>query len=230
MTTQEAAETRLPAVTLLQAGGRFALRISFALLAVIYAAAAFVPPAIFGTRAPAFGDAVEQLYLGLMFEGGFLMFQGTLTDIATRLKKRPPIWAVLLIGVVLLPFSVGTMDVLRVAYQSGAVVLIPLLVSLVDRFMVMWHMPDRTRVEKMAARALIGNRILTGLILGGLLTVVVLADWWPSETVSPFLVAGAVYFAIAAYDEWRVRQPRFAEKPRTLFRYDVLGIDYFAPL
>lgn len=188
MTTQEAAETRLPAVTLLQAGGRFALRLSFALLAVIYAVAACIPPAVFGTRAPAFGDAIEQLYLGLMFEGGFLMFQGTLIDIATRLKKRPPIWAVLLIGVVLLPFSTGAMDVLRIAWQSGSVVLVPLLVSLVDRFMVMWYMPDRTRVEKMGARALIGNRILTALILGGLMCAVVLPGWWPSEQVSPFLV------------------------------------------
>lgn len=217
-------------MTLLQDGGRLVLRFSFALLALIYAAAAFVPPAMFGTRAPAFGAAVEQLYLGLMFEGGFLMFQATLIDIATRLEKRPPLWAVLLIGAVLLPLSVGAMDVLRFAYDSGTVVLIPLLVSVVDRSMVMWHMPDRTRVEKIAARALIGNRIVTGLVLGGLLAVVVLADWWPSDNVSPFLVAGASYFAIAAYDEWRVRQPRFAERPRTLFRYDVLGIDYFAPL
>lgn len=230
MPTRDAAESRLPAIAMLQAGGRFALRISFALLALIYAAAAFVPPSLFGTRAPAFGAAMQELHFGLLFEGGFLMFQCTLIDIATRVKKRPPLWAVLVIGVVLLPFSIGTTDVLRLAYDRGAAVLIPLLVSLVDRFMVMWHMPAYSRIEKIGARALIGNRLLTGMILAGLFGLVVLADWWPWESVSPMLVAGAIYFAIAAYDEWRVRQPRFAERPRTLFRYDVLGIDYLAPL
>jgi hypothetical protein len=41
--------------------------------------------------------------------------------------------------------------------------------------------------------------------------------------------AGAVYFAIAAFDDWRVRGRRFAENPRVLFGCEVLRIRELDP-
>jgi hypothetical protein len=98
-------------------------------------------------------------------------------------------------------------------------------------------MPNRSRIEKIAARALISNRIITGLALGGLVTLAMVAgSLWPSlydwSSVSTRIIfaAGAVYFAVAAYDDIRVRGRKFAENPRVLFRYDPLGVKYLEPV
>ena len=41
---------------------------------------------------------------------------------------------------------------------------------------------------------------------------------------------GKTGFAVAAFDDWRVRGPAFAESPRVLFRYDPIGITYLEPV
>ena len=52
---------------------------------------------------------------------------------------------------------------------------------------------------------------------------------WPDEPW-PALAAGALYFAIAAFDDWRVRGRRFAERPRVLFGYEVPRIRQLDPM
>jgi hypothetical protein len=191
-----------------------------AALAVIFACAAFLdrfPP-----------ETRDELMFILIVEGGFLMAQGTLVDIATRLQKRPPVWVIALILIGVLLFSQGSFDVLKIAWQSGSLVFVPLLISLAERGTLLWRMPTRPTIEKIAARALIANRIITGLGLAALVTVAMLTD--VGGSVSPPLLAGAIYFAIAAFDDWRVRGRKFAKRPRVLFRYDAIGIDYLAPV
>ena len=227
---------------LIQLGSRFAFPIPDALMAIILALAAtvdFLTPEQLARWPAGFLDARMDLLFALMVEGGFLLTQGTLVDIATRLRKRPPIWLIILIviGVVIFSGDSGTLDVLRMAWHRGGLVFIPLLLSLAERAAVLWTMPNRSRIEKMAARALISNRIITGLGLFGLMTIAMLIgvaapslyDWntlgnWPVFT------AGALYFAIAAYDDIRVRGRKFAENPRVLFRYDALGVKYLEPV
>jgi len=88
-------------------------------------------------------------------------------------------------------------------------------------------MPDRPRIEKIAARAQIGNRLTTGLALAALVTIAMLFgvnDAWVA------LTAGAIYFAVAAFDGWRVRGRKFAERPTVLFRFDPLGVKYLEPV
>ena len=185
-------------------------------------------PFLFGGR--------ENLVWILVAEGGFLLMQGTLVDIATRLRKRPPVWMIVLIlGGVLLFAGNGAIQVLQMAWQGGMLVFLPLLLSLVERGVMLWQMPSRTPIQKMAARALISNRILTGLGLLGLMTVGMLIGFaldHPLESTDlwPALLGGAIYYAVAAYDEARVRRQAFAENPRVLFRYDVLGVKYLDPL
>lgn len=187
-----------------------------------------VPPALFSMR--------EELYFALFAEGGFLMAQGTLVDIATRLRKRPPLWAVVLIAGLVILFSEHTHAVLRAAWERGAVVFVPLLFSLGERAAVLWRLPGRPELERIAARALVSNRIITGLVLFGLVTAdmvarVALGDVYGSfDAAWPPLLAGAIYYAVAAYDDWRVRGARFAERPSVLFRYDAIGIDYMPPV
>ena len=188
-----------------------------------------VPPSLFEAR--------EELMFVLFVEGGFLMAQGTLVDIATRLRKRPPIWVAALIVIGVMIFSQYTWDVIRVAWQRGSIVFLPLLVSIAERGTVLWRMPDRPQIEKIAARALIANRILTGIVLLGLVTAAMLISAafpqlydFSAHSAKFILFAGALYFAIAAFDDWRVRGARFAEKPRVLFGYDVIGIKYLEPV
>lgn len=221
----------------LQRGRRFALPVPDALMALVFVAAALLElfPSI---PLPAFlVEARNELVFVLLVEGGFLMAQGTLVDIATRLRKRPPVWlaALIVAGVILL--SHYTWDVLRMAWERGSLVFVPLLVSIAERGTVLWRMPGRPKTEKIAARALIANRITTGLALFGLVTVAmvigtVFRDLYDFDMYGGMIVlmAGALYFGIAAFDDWRVRGPKFAERPRVLFRWDAIGIDYLEPL
>ena len=191
--------------------------IADAVMALLFVLAAFRP-----------FHGLDGLVFVLLVEGGFLLMQGTLIDIATRLKKRPPVWAVVLIagGVLLFTGDYG-LQVLRMAWEQGMAVFVPLLVSLAQRARVLWIMPDRTRIQKIAARALVANRITTGLILLGAVTAAMIASLDQPAVVYG---AGAIYFAVASFDGWRVRGARFAEKPSVLFRYDPIHIEYLEPL
>lgn len=212
---------------LLQKGGRFAFPLPDAAMALLYALAA--------CRVPLFGGH-DELVFALIAEGAFLMMQGTLVDIATRLKKRPPVWAIAIIVIAVVLFSREPMELLRAAWSRGMIVFIPLLLSLAERGTVLWRMPGRTRIEKIAARALIANRITTGLVLFALLTLamvvgVMFLDAFDAlNDPSLFFGAGAIYFAVAAFDAWRVRGRRFAESPRVLFRFDPIGVTYLESL
>lgn len=224
---------------LLRRWRRFGAPVPDALMAVILAFAAvldFLTPEQLASIPPMFIESRDELLFLLFVEGGFLMMQGTLVDIATRLKKRPPIWVIPIIVAAVAVFSGHSLEILKLAWSRGSAVFIPLLLSLFERGAMLWNIPNRTRIQKIAARALIANRITTGLALFGLVTLIMVAGvvtkrfelmsagFWPA------LAAGAIYFAVAAFDDWRVRGQKFAERPRVLFGFDPIHIDYLAPL
>jgi hypothetical protein len=223
----------------MQYGARVGLPLPDALLAIVFAAAAaieFVPVSWIGWIPPNVLQSRQNLVFGLIVEGGFLMLQGTIVDIATRLRKRPPIWAIPIIFGGVLLFSDHARAILQIAWQQGTVVFVPLLLSLCDRAAALWHMPQYSRTAKIAARALIANRITTGLVLLGCVTAtmlcgVIFSDYYDRLSgASPPLFAGAIYFAVAAFDRWRVRGRTFAKHPTVLFRFDPIHIDYLEPL
>jgi hypothetical protein len=169
----------------------------------------------------------------VLFEGAFLMMQGTLVDIATRLRKRPPLWLVPLIGVVVLLFSPHALEAVQGAWKMGSAVFIPIAISLISRFMVMWHMPECTDIQKLAARAQISNRIATGIGLLVIVTALMVAGVIMDRDLlseSVFFGLASLHFAIAAYDDWRVRRQAFAKKPTVLFGFDVIHFKYLDPL
>lgn len=232
-------EGQLLRIGLLQRGRRFGVPIPDGLMAVIFALSAlmdFLTPEQIARIPSMFFEYRQELVYVLFVEGGFLMMQGTLVDIATRLRKRPPIWTIPIIVAAVAIFSGESLSVLQFAWGRGAVVFLPLLISLAERGTVLWNMPKRSPIEKMAARALISNRITTGLVLFGLMTAVMISGVifnrfeWASLGAWPPLAAGAIYFAVAAFDDWRVRGRRFAENPRVLFGWDVIDVKYLAPL
>jgi hypothetical protein len=225
---------------LLQRGRRFAVPLPDAAMAVVLGLAAmleFLPVHVLAVLPASLLEAREELLFALMVEGGFLMMQGTLVDIASRLKKRPPVWLIpFIVGGVLL-VSNEALGVVQMAWHRGSVVFIPLLLSLAERGTVLWHLPSRSKIEKLAARALIGNRITTGLAMLALMTALLVAslaipslDFTALGSRWPPLLAGAIYFAVAAFDDWRVRGKRFAKNPRVLFGFDPIGVRYLEPL
>ena len=177
----------------------------------------------------------NDLYFAMYVEAGFLILQVALVDTATRLNRQLPTGAIIAIVIALTFFLGLPLEVLRAAWSMGIYVFVSMLLSLIERGAILRRMPERPRIEKIAARALISNRIITALtFLGSLVTaiiiVVALTPYeWPDESWPP-LAAGAIYFAIAAFDDWRVRGRRFAENPRVLFGYEVLRIRQLDPL
>jgi len=176
----------------------------------------------------------HELYFAMHVEAGFLILQVALVDLATRLDKQLPAGTIIAVVVALTLFLGLPLEVLRSAWSMGIYVFVSLLLSLIERGAILRRMPERPRIEKIAARALISNRIVTALTLLGsfvtvILIVVALTPYeWPDESWPP-LAAGAVYFAIAAFDDWRVRGRRFAENPRVLFGYEVLRLRQLNP-
>lgn len=172
----------------------------------------------------------------LIVEGGFLFTQAALVDVATRLRKRPPLWAGIAIAVALVLVTGPAMGVLRDAWNHGMVVFLPLLLSLAQRATLLWTMPTRTRVEKLAARALVSNRITMALLslaivaASAITSIVAPGRFAALEGPAAMFGAGALYFAVAAFDDWRVRRRRFAERPTVLLRFDPIHYDYLDPV
>lgn len=180
-------------------------------------------------------ESLHELYFAMYVEAGFLILQLALVDMATRLDKPMPTGLYIAVVVTVTLFLGLPLEVLRAAWVMGVGAFVPLLLSLIERGASLRRMPERPRIEKVAARALISNRIITAITLIGsfvaaILIVVVLTPYeWPDESW-PTLAAGALYFAIAAFDDWRVRGRRFAERPRVLFGREVLRIEHFDPM
>ena len=177
----------------------------------------------------------EHLAQVMLFEGGFLFSQAALVDVATRLRKRPPLWLVAILAVSI-TFFTGGFAIFREAWHQGGVVFIPLLFSFAERASVLWRMPHRSRLEKLAARALISNRITMGLVALAIVALTGVASMMfldLSDVLGgggPFLLAGALYFGVAAIDDWRVRGRKFAERPSVLLRFDPIHHQYLDPL
>lgn len=182
-----------------------------------------------------FRESLDDLSIALFVEGGLLLFQGTLIDVATRIKKRPSPALAIVIVIVLMLFLGQPLEVLRGAWAMGPFVFFPLLLTIFERGSVLWKLPLRSPIEKIAARALIGNRIVAGLGLFGIfaisaIIVVALTPYeWPDDSL-PAMLAGAIYFGMAAFDDVRVRGRRFAENPTVLLGFDPLGVKYLDPI
>ncbi|MBK8286948.1 MAG: hypothetical protein IPK97_19940 [Ahniella sp.] len=167
----------------------------------------------------------------LMVEVGFLLPQVTLTDLATRLKKRPPWWLIPPLAIGLLILAPGGMEFLRVLLANQSVLAIPALWSVFHRARQLWDMPGKPALERMRVRALTNGRANVGglMVLIYLLTtmaqtssLIVIDDWnWKDKML---LSLTTLYFAACTFDAWRVTGTRFAANPKPLLWFDYIGV------
>ncbi len=174
----------------------------------------------------------------LMVEVGFLLPQVTLTDLATRLKKRPPWWLIPPLAIGLLILAPGGMDFLRVLLANQSVLAVPALWSVFHRARQLWDMPGKPALERMRVRALTNGRANVGglLVLIYLLTTIAetsslirFDNWFWKDTM--LLALATIYFGACTFDTWRVTGARFAAKPTPLLWFDYIGVkDVDVPL
>lgn len=205
------------------------------LLPELTVAGAALAVAVAPDRVPhAVRDAVQ---LVALLELLLCLGQGTLTDIATRLRRRPPWWAALPVAGLVVWVSPEVLPLTRAMFAQGWPVFLPFLWSLLERLRELWTMPTASRLEKMRRRALVGGRIALVLIGGGLATAVAGISYLIDEQLGFTWVAShaawgvAAFFFAAAADVVRVHRPAFARRPRALVPgLDPLGVTYLEPL
>jgi hypothetical protein len=235
-------DVQSPRATLTRIPARISPPLADAITAMIFYGAAIVPlcspasiPHLFrGLGSPA---TVGDLLIGAMIEAGLLMSQAMLVDIATRISFRPPWWFVGCVAFLVFVGSPAAALLFNAASHAGWLLLLPLLLSAAQRLSLLWRMPARPRVEKIAARALIGNRCITGAAVVVFVVALSIASASFYEQyhdlrspLSLVFAMCATHFAIAAFDGWRVQGQRFAANPTVLFRFDLLDINYTEPV
>jgi hypothetical protein len=168
----------------------------------------------------------------------FCMAQGTLTDIATRLKKPPPLWLGLLILGGLALFNPDVVSVVVGMFRQGWAIFLPFAWSLVERARELWTMPRASQLEKLRRRALTSGRISLVLVFGGAAVATLCVGYFldHGRGGAPLLERTAFWwlaaaFSLTAYDVVRVHRPAFERHPRALFgRFDPLGVTDLAPV
>ncbi len=167
----------------------------------------------------------ETMYFVVLVEVFFCMGQGTLTDIATRMRKPPPWWLGLLILGGLVLFNMQVIGISAgLVREGGWLVALPFLWSLVERGRELWTMPTASRLEKLRRRALVSGRISLVLVGGGVAIGAMCVSYLIDDVsgggpfVERYAAWGlAVLFGLSAFDVWRVHRPAFASRPRALF-------------
>ncbi len=155
-------------------------------------------------------------------EGVTLMFFCTLVDIASRVQRRPPWWVVILIVGGLLLMYPEVINVLRMAFEEGLWVFLPLAWSFFERLRELWTLPGVSKAEKIRRRTLTFDRLWVGLVIGVVAVAVVIGVAMLSEggfeaVLGPAIsVTVLVFYGIAAGNAWRVHQPAFAQRPTSL--------------
>ena len=180
----------------------------------------------------------ESLTFVALTEIFFGMAQGTLTDVATRLRRRPPWWLMVLIAGGLGLMYPDTVMMLRGAFREGWMVFLPFAWSVLERLRELWTMPEAPRLEKLRRRARVSGRMSIVLVVAGAALAVAGVTYALGLEPGGFELLGrtagwwlAAAFGLATADVVRVHRPSFARRPRALIPgLDPLHVDYLAPL
>jgi len=167
---------------------------------------------------------LDALFIVAVLEGGMLMASATLMDLASRLKRPPVGWVavVLVLGLLLTNPHIFTL-LYATWIEGGLWIFVFFAWSIIERFSAMWTLPKAEPIEKIRRRTLTFDRLYVGLAMGLAFVAVWLLNVWQNdgsaqidfgERALPWLVL--VYFLIASINVWRVHQPQFATRPRSL--------------
>ncbi len=169
---------------------------------------------------------IEIIFLILIIEGGMLMANATLIDLASRLKKPPPWWLAIIILAGVIFMSPGGMTTLQMAWLGGAWFFLPTLWSMFERIREMWTLPKASTLEKIRRRTLTFDRLYTGLLLAGCCVVVGIYLAIKNEgsmpidiqsSMAPWFLLGM--YGISSFNVWRVYQNNFAKSKSSLFPF-----------
>lgn len=175
-------------------------------------------------------DARGLLFGALFIEGATAMFLCSVVDVASRLRRRPPWWAALLIATGLLAVYPDVVQLVIGALSEGWWVGLPVALTVGERLREVWTLPAQTALEKQRRRALTFGRLYTLLVAAGAFMVPWLvesalasaagqgeATWVP--TLLP--AYACAFYALCAWDALRVHGHGFAVAPRNLWpRFD----------
>ncbi len=167
----------------------------------------------------------------LFIEAMFLLPQLTLTDIATRIRKRPPWWLIPPITIGVLLIAPGGMDAVQLLLANQSLLLLPALWSVFHRGRMLWEMPGKPAIERMRARALsVGRANVGAVVVACVLGLPFLnllyhfsLDWVPSNDTLQMSLA-SVYFLACGFDAWRVGGLGFIQRQRPFLWFDWLGV------
>jgi hypothetical protein len=163
------------------------------------------------------------LMLALLADGATLMAFSSLIDLASRLKKPMPWWLALPVGIGVLAINGEVIEMLDLAWSQGLVVFLPFTWTLLDRVRQLWTLPPATAMEKIRRRTMTFDRLYVGIcvivvwLVGGIALLVsgfcAIEDLFGARVL---IVVGTAFYSIAAFNAWRVYQPAFSKRPRSL--------------
>lgn len=166
------------------------------------------------------------LMLAVLADGATLMAFSSLIDVASRLKKPMKWWLALPLGAGILAFNREVVDMFGLAWSQGLAVFIPFTWTLLDRIRQLWTLPLASPMEKIRRRTMIFDRLYVGLfimvawiacVLAGVLTgFSAIEDFTGSRAL---IAVGVSFYAVAAFNAWRVYQLAFSRRPRSLVPY-----------
>lgn len=180
----------------------------------------------------------ETFMLAVFADGATLMFSATLVDVASRLRRPPRWWLGVLICAGILIMYPDAIALLREAWTLGLWAFAPFAWSILERMRELWTLPSASTIEKIRRRTLTFDRLYTAIVVGGMATIGALLlaiendGSFPShlfQTAAPWVVM--VFYAIAAFNVWRVHTQAFAIRPRSLWPWIDQGQNnYLNPL
>jgi hypothetical protein len=157
-------------------------------------------------------------------DGATLMMSATVVDVASRLRRAPPWWlGAILVGGLLLLYP-GTIGMLIAAWALGLWTFLPFAWSILERMRELWTLPLATPLEKTRRRTLTFDRLYTALVIGVVTVVAFVANSLTeyvdtggdlAQNVLPWLMLA--FYGVSAWNAWRVHQPGFEVRPRSLW-------------
>lgn len=181
------------------------------------------------------------LYALMFAEVSSLMFNASLVDVATRLRRPPSIgWGLLIVlGLMVLnPISFST---ITSSWSLGWMVFLPQGWSMAERFRRIWILPSVSKLNKIRTRTLTFDRLYLGVhiamlsLVGGFLYWAVNdyrgtpVDGITFDIVLPWVLL--VFFAANAWNTLRVYQDKFAKRPRSIMPwFDKGDATYLDPM
>jgi|GEM_PF-1320333 len=184
------------------------------------------------------GSDQDGLLGGAFLDGVMLMFSATLIDIASRLKRQPPWWLMLTIVLGVLLINPFAFVMLKAAASMDLLISLPFAWSLIERFRELWTLPSASILDKLRRRTLTFDRLYCGLVLAILCVIGGVFNALQNDgsmeldlfqRALPWLLL--TFYAIAAFNVWRVHRAAFAKRPRSLFPFiDGDQASYVSPL